>query len=58
MKMDHIWNGLKDWERIWEEQLEDEKNGPDHEYKQHNIELLTKQLNSIKKAVKEIGKWI
>lgn len=56
--MDHIWNNLKNWESIWEEQLEDEKKGPDHEYKQRNIELLTNQLKSIKKAVKEIGKWV
>lgn len=56
--MDHIWNNLKEWERNWEQQLEDEKNGPEHEHKQHNIELLTEQLKSIRKAVKEIGKWI
>jgi hypothetical protein len=56
--MDHIWNNLKNWEQIWQDQLEDEKNSPEHEYKQHNIELLTKQLTSIQKAVKEIGKWI
>lgn len=58
MKMDHIWNGLKEWERIWEEQLEDEKNGAAHEYKQHNIDLLSNQLKSIKIAVKEIEKWV
>lgn len=56
--MDHIWNGLKKWEEIWEDQLQDEKNGPEHEYKQHNIELLNGQLKSIRKALKEIGKWI
>lgn len=56
--MDHVWNDLKKWEEIWEEQLKNEKNGPEHEYKQHNIELLTNQLMSIRKAVKEIGKWI
>lgn len=56
--MDHIWNNLKEWERNWEEQLEDEKKGPDHEHKQQNIELLTQQLQSIRKALKEIGKWI
>lgn len=57
-KLDHIWNGLKEWECIWEEELEDEKNGPEHEYKQHNIELLSNQLKSIRKALKEIGKWV
>lgn len=56
--MDHIWNDLKNWEQIWEEQLETEKNSPEHEYKQHNIDLTTKQLNSIRKAIKEIAKWI
>jgi hypothetical protein len=56
--MDHIWNDLKRWEEIWEGQLDDEKKLPDHEYKQHNIELLTNQLKSIRKAVKEIGKWV
>jgi hypothetical protein len=56
--MDHIWSDLKNWERIWEEQLEEEKNGPDHEHQQHNIELLTKQLKSIRVAVKEIAKWV
>lgn len=56
--MDHIWNDLKNWENIWEEQLEDEKTGSDHEYKQQNIKLLTEQLQSIRKALKEIGKWV
>lgn len=56
--MDHIWNNLKEWERNWEQQLEDETNGPDHEHKQHNIELLTQQLQSIRIAIKEIGKWV
>lgn len=56
--MDHVWNDLKKWEEIWEEQLQDEKDGPDHEYKQRNIELLTDQLKSIKKALKEISKWV
>ena len=27
--MDHIWNGLKEWESIWEEQLQAEMNGFD-----------------------------
>ena len=57
-RMDHVWNDLKKWERIWEEQLEDEKNGSDHEYKEKNIELLTEQLKSIRKALSEIGRWI
>ena len=56
--MDHVLNDLRKWEEIWEEQLKDEKALPDHEYKQHNIELLTKQLASIRKACKEIGKWV
>jgi mannose-1-phosphate guanylyltransferase len=56
--MDHIWNDLKNWESIWEEHLGDEKNGHDHEYKQQNIELLTNQLISIRKEMKEIGKWV
>jgi hypothetical protein len=56
--MDHILNNLRNWEQIWEKQLEDEKNGRDHEYKQHNIELLTKQLQSIRKACREIAKWV
>lgn len=56
--MDHIWNSLKNWESIWEEHLNDEKNGPDHEYKEQNIKLLTNQLQSIRKAVKEIQKWV
>ncbi|MBM4765455.1 DUF5320 domain-containing protein [Bacillus sp. B15-48] len=56
--MDHIWNGLKQWESIWKEHLEDEKNGLDHECKQQNIELLKNQLKSIEKAIKEIGKWV
>lgn len=55
--MDHIWNSLYQWEQIWVEELEREKNGPDHEYKKENIELLTKQLQSIRKAMKEIHKW-
>lgn len=56
--MDHIWNNLKNWESIWEERLEEEMNGSDHEYKQENIKLLTDQLQSIRKAIKEIGRWI
>lgn len=56
--MDHIWYDLLRWETMWEEQLQEEKNGPEHEYKQHNVELLTNQLKSIRKAVKEIGKWV
>lgn len=56
--MDHIWSDLKNWETIWEEQLENEKNGADHEHKEHNIQLLEGQLQSIRKAIKEIGKWI
>ncbi|MBQ6350500.1 MAG: hypothetical protein IJI42_06190 [Methanobrevibacter sp.] len=56
--MDHIWNNLKNWESIWEEQLEEEKNGADHEYKQQNIKLLTDQLQSIRIAIKEIGRWV
>jgi hypothetical protein len=56
--MDHIWNNLKNWERIWEEQLQDEKNGADHEYRQENIKLLSGQLQSIRKAIKEIQKWV
>lgn len=56
--MDHVWNSLRQWEEIWAEQLEDEKSKPDHEYKQHNIDLLTGQLKSIRKALKEIGQWI
>ena len=34
MIMDHVWNDLHKWEEIWKEQLEDEKNAPDHEYKE------------------------
>lgn len=56
--MDHIWNDLKNWEDIWENRLKEEKEGPEHEYKQNNIELLTKQLQSIRRAIKEIQKWI
>lgn len=56
--MDHVWNDLKKWEDIWVEQLEEEKALPEHEYKQQNIKLLTQQLQSIRKALKEIGKWI
>lgn len=56
--MDHIWNNLMEWERIWEDQLENEKNGPEHDHKQKNIEILTNQLKSIRTAKKEIGKWI
>jgi hypothetical protein len=56
--MDHIWNNLKQWESIWEEDLEREINGPNHEDKQKNIELLSGQLKSIRKALDEIGKWI
>lgn len=56
--MDHVWNDLKKWEEIWEEHLKDEKDGSEHEYMQHNIELLTNQLKSIRKALKEIGKWV
>ncbi|WP_180753148.1 hypothetical protein [Campylobacter sp. 1] len=56
--MDHIWNDLKNWEEIWIDELKREKEGPDHEHKQHNIDLLTKQLASIQKALKEIAKWV
>lgn len=56
--MDHILDDLRKWERIWKEELETEKKSVDHEYKQHNINLLTKQLESIRKAIKEIAKWV
>ena len=56
--MDHVLNDLIKWEQIWQEQLEDEKSLPEHEYKRHNIELLTKQLSSIRKARREIEKWV
>lgn len=56
--MDHVWNSLKQWESIWEEQLQEEIDSPEHEHKQSNIELLTEQLSSIRKALKEIGKWV
>lgn len=55
--MDHVWNGLKQWEDIWEENLKDEIDGPDHEHKQSNIELLTEQLEAIRKAMAIVGKW-
>lgn len=58
IKVDHVWNSLKQWEDIWEEHLEDEKKMEDHEYKEHNIEVLEGQLKSIRKALNEIGKWI
>lgn len=56
--MDHVWNSLKEWESIWEEQLQKEIDGPEHEFKQSNIELLKGQLASIRKAIKEIGRWV
>jgi hypothetical protein len=56
--MDHIWNDLKNWEEIWEDDLKREKESPEHEYKQHNIDLITGQLKSIRKALKEIAKWV
>lgn len=56
--MDHVWNSLKQWERIWEERLEEEKNEPDHEHKEQNIRTLTGQLNAIRKSLDEIGKWL
>ena len=31
--MDHVWNSLKNWERIWLERIEDEKKSPDYEGK-------------------------
>jgi hypothetical protein len=52
--MDHVWNSLKQWEEIWEEHLEDAKKKQDHEY----TELLSGQLESIRKAIKEIGRWV
>lgn len=55
--MDHVWNSLKQWEDIWIEELENEKNGPEHEYKKSNIELLTNQLQAIRNAMSEISKW-
>lgn len=56
--MDHVWNSLKRWEEIWEHDLKVEKESPDHEYKKHNIELISGQLKSIRIALKEIGKWV
>lgn len=56
--MDHVWNSLKEWERNWEEQIEHEKNRPDYEGKGEYIEHLNNQLQSIRKAIKEIAKWI
>lgn len=55
--MDHVWNSLKQWEYTWIEHLEYEKEGPDHEYKESNIELLTEQLEAIRKAMEIVGKW-
>lgn len=56
--MDHVWNSLKQWELIWKEQLQEELAREDHSYKQQNIKLLSGQLESIRKSMKEIGKWI
>lgn len=56
--MDHVWNSLKEWERNWEEQIEYEKNKPDYEGKGEYIERLTGELQSIRKALKEIGRWV
>ena len=56
-KMDHVWNSLKQWEDIWEERLQEEIDGPDHEYKESNIELLKGQLGAIRKSLREISRW-
>lgn len=52
--MDHVWNSLKQWEDIWLERIEDEKKRP--EYDQNYINSLTKELNAIRNAMKEIHK--
>lgn len=56
--MDHIWNNLRQWESIWEERLNDEKACPEHKHKQAIVDELTQQLESIRKAKKEIGRWV
>jgi uncharacterized protein YeeX (DUF496 family) len=52
--VDHVWRSLKEWESIWEERVENEKKVP---YNEKEVELLTEQLASIRKAMKEVGKW-
>lgn len=52
--MDHVWNSLKNWERIWEERIEDEKKRPNPD--QRYINHLNKDLEAIRKAMQEIHK--
>lgn len=55
--MDHVWNSLEQWARIWEENIEYEKAKPDWEGKEEYIKRLKGELSSIRKAMKEIHKW-
>ena len=53
--MDHVWNSLYQWERIWLQRIEDEEKS---EYRDsYEVALLNKQLKAIQKAMEEVGKW-
>jgi hypothetical protein len=52
--MDHIWNSLREWLDIWEEQLKNEIDSPDHEFKEKNIKSLHDDIKAIKKAMAAI----
>jgi hypothetical protein len=54
--VDHVWNSLKNWEMIWLERIEDEKKRPEHEQDQRYINHLHKDVEAIRKAMKEIHK--
>lgn len=54
--MDHVWNSLKEWERIWLDRIESEKEKPDYEGKNIELRHLQKDVEAIQKAMSEIHK--
>lgn len=54
--MDHVWNSLDQWKRIWKDRIEDEMKKPDYEGKQLEIRTLQKDVAAIEKAMHEIHK--
>lgn len=49
--MDHVIRSLAEWKDIWEERLEDERKGEDHESKERNIEILEKQIKAMDESL-------
>lgn len=53
--MDHVLNDLRNWLGIYEEQLKDEVEGEEHQYKEKNIKILKSDVEAIKQAMSIIS---